>query len=215
MANLYPTDDVYFMNKLHISQLIVVEGKYDKIHLESIVDALIIACSGFSVYKNHDFLRLLRDFSAGPGVIIATDSDHAGFQIRRYLRDAASGGKIYNLYIPDIVGKEKRKVHGSKEGKLGLEGMPVSVLLETLLSLDLEEDSSERRQFLTKNDMLDDGLVAGTGSAARRKQLKKALNLPENLSTDAFIKVVNASITPEEYRAAVLSLADGGAERRF
>ena len=108
---------------LHIEQAVIVEGKYDKIKLSSILDAVIITTNGFSVMKNKEKLEIIRFYAQNKGIIILTDSDSAGFKIRNYLKGAIKNGKIINVYVPDIFGKEKRKAAPSKEGKLGVEGI--------------------------------------------------------------------------------------------
>jgi len=42
------------MEKLKISYPILVEGKYDKIKLDSVADALIITSEGFRIFKNDE-----------------------------------------------------------------------------------------------------------------------------------------------------------------
>ena len=71
---------------IHIKQAIVVEGKYDKIKLSSIVDAVILVTNGFQIYKNPEQLDLIRYYARTTGVILMTDADRAGFQIRNYLK---------------------------------------------------------------------------------------------------------------------------------
>ena len=66
---------------IKLSQAVIVEGKYDKIKLKSILDAVIITTDGFRIYKDKEKLELIRSF-AKKGIIILTDSDKAGFQIR-------------------------------------------------------------------------------------------------------------------------------------
>ena len=73
---------------IHIKQAIVVEGKYDKIKLSSIVDAVILVTNGFQIYKNPEQLDLIRYYARTTGVILMTDADRAGFQIRNYLKGA-------------------------------------------------------------------------------------------------------------------------------
>ena len=94
------------------------------------VDAVIITTNGFSVIKDKEKLEIIRFFAKNKGIIILTDSDSAGFKIRNFLKGAISDGKITNVYIPDIFGKEKRKAVPSKEGKIGVEGIDTQILLE-------------------------------------------------------------------------------------
>ena len=111
------------MKKLKIPYAIVVEGKYDKIKLSSIVDAVIIVTNGFGIYKNKETAELVRYYAEKTGIVILTDSDTAGFRIRGHIKSIVPKGKIINLYSPEIFGKEKRKTEPSKEGKLGVEGI--------------------------------------------------------------------------------------------
>ena len=117
--------------KIKISLPIIVEGKYDKIKLDSIFDATVIVTGGFSVFNNKDKQLMIRRLCSG-GVIVLTDSDGGGKQIRSFLQGALPKDKIHNLYIPKIKGKERRKDHVSKEGFLGVEGMEKDELIRVL-----------------------------------------------------------------------------------
>ena len=106
---------------IRVTEAIVVEGKYDKIKLSSLVDGLIIETDGFRIFKDKEKMALLRSLAESRGLVVLTDSDSAGFLIRHYLAGSIPSGQIKNAYIPDIFGKEKRKAAPSKEGKLGVE----------------------------------------------------------------------------------------------
>ena len=45
------------MEKLLISKVVVVEGKYDKITLENVIDAFILTTDGFGIFKNEEKLK--------------------------------------------------------------------------------------------------------------------------------------------------------------
>ena len=115
-----------------VNEAVVVEGKYDKIKLSALIDGLIIETNGFQIYKNPEKMNLLRRLAKERGLLILTDSDAAGFQIRHYLTGAIGPQYIKQAYIPDIYGKERRKEKASSEGKLGVEGLPLKVLREAL-----------------------------------------------------------------------------------
>lgn len=185
---------------LHIEQAVIVEGKYDKIKLSSVVDAVIITTDGFSVIKNKEKLELIRFFAQKKGIIILTDSDSAGFKIRNFLKGAVSDGKIVNVYIPDIFGKEKRKSVPSKEGKLGVEGIDPKILLEAfekagVISCKKKENSDP----ITKLDLFDTGLSGGRNSSEKRNLLLKKLGMPELLTTNAMLEVINTMMSREEF----------------
>ena len=117
---------------IHTDRAIVVEGKYDKIKLSGIIDGVIICTDGFRIYKDKEMQSLLRTLAKRQGLAVLTDSDVAGFRIRSFLRNICGKQNIVDVYIPDLYGKEKRKAHPSKEGKLGVEGVPEEVLLRAL-----------------------------------------------------------------------------------
>ena len=117
---------------LKIQEAIVVEGRYDKNTLSQVVDAVILETSGFGIFKDKEKLALLRRVGEKRGLILLTDSDGAGFVIRNYLKGALPKDQVKQAYIPDRPGKEKRKKHPGKEGKLGVEGMSPAVLEQAL-----------------------------------------------------------------------------------
>lgn len=206
---------------IKVKQAIIVEGKYDKIKLSSIVDGLIITTDGFSVFKDKEKLALIRKLSENQGVIILTDSDSAGFKIRNYIKGCTQNGKVINIYIPDIFGKEKRKTAPSKEGKLGVEGMSKEIITEAFKkagvaaeeSADNDNSSGEKSGGVTRIMLYDDGFIGREGSEGRRKALLKILSLPEMLSVNGLLEVLNAMYTAEEYRSAV-DLIEKGKERK-
>ncbi len=186
-----------------VKQPIIVEGKYDKIKLESVIDGLIITTDGFRIYKNKEKIQLIRTFAERVGVIILTDSDGAGFQIRNHLKGCIKSGKIYNVYIPDILGKEKRKEKPSKEGKLGVEGIDTDILLKAFSDAGIFSEECEEREWLTRADMFDDGLMGADKSTELRKKLTSELKLPEHLSTSALLEVLNRLYTREAYESVL------------
>lgn len=190
---------------IHLKKALIVEGKYDKIKLSSVTDALIITTDGFSVFKNKEKLALIKSLAESCGVIILTDSDSAGFKIRNYIRGCTQKGRIINLYIPDIFGKEKRKAAPSKEGKLGVEGMSAEILRNALLKsgVTLSEDEKPRLNWATKIMLFDDGLTGRENSSEKRKKLLKQLSLPSLLSSNSLIDVLNTMFTQEEYKKAI------------
>lgn len=189
--------------KITVKQPIIVEGKYDKIKLESVVDGLIITTDGFRIYKDKEKMSLIRTFAQKDGVIILTDSDGAGFQIRNHLKSCIKNGRIINIYIPDIFGKEKRKDKPSKEGKLGVEGMDKELLRKAFLDAGVLSDVETKEPWLAKTDLFDDGLAGGENSAQLRKMLSEELNLPEHISVNALLEVLNRLYDRETYEKAV------------
>ena len=189
------------MKKPKIREVIVVEGRYDKNTLSQTVDAAIVDVGGFGVFRDEKTLALLRRLAEERGVVVFTDPDGAGFVIRNRIKGVLPRDKVKHAYAPDVYGKEKRKKRGGKEGKLGVEGMPPETLLDALRRAGATFEGEETRgggEPITKADMLDAGL-AGDGSASRRAALVKELDLPEHLSANALLDVLNLVMTRQSF----------------
>ena len=184
---------------IRIREAIIVEGRYDKNTLAQIVDAPILETSGFGIFHDRQRLALLRRLAETRGIIVLTDSDGAGFVIRNYLRGAIDPSQVKHAYIPDVAGKERRKRTASKEGKLGVEGMKPEILLDALrrAGATIDEESTVKGKSITKADLYDLGLI-GPDSVEKRKALCKRLELPEHLSANALVEVLNLLMSREE-----------------
>ena len=186
-----------------VKEVIVVEGRYDKNALSQAVDATIVTLGGFSVFNDREKLAFLRRLADKQGLIVLTDSDGAGFVIRNYLKGALPPGKVKQAYIPDIHGKERRKRHAGKEGKLGVEGMRPDVLLEVLrkAGATFEDETAPTdtgKTPITKADLFELGLTGGQDSAAKRQALLKKLDLPEHLTANGLLEALNLLYSVEE-----------------
>lgn len=186
---------------IKLSQAIVVEGKYDKNALRQLVDAPVFETNGFGVMKNRELVELLRLTARRRGLIVLTDSDGAGFVIRNYLKRVLPKAGVLHAYVPDVYGKERRKAHAGKEGKLGVEGMPPEILLQALRNAGAEasEGPAQRGAPIVKADLYAAGYSGRTDSAARRAALLKELSLPEHMSSNALLDALNVLMTREEF----------------
>ena len=191
-----------------IKEVIVVEGRYDKNALAQVVDATVITLGGFSVFNDREKLAFLRRLAEKQGLIVLTDSDGAGFVIRNYLKGALPKELIKQAYIPDVHGKERRKRHAGKEGKLGVEGMKPEVLLTALeragaTFLDGEGESVLPKDPITKADLFALGLTGGPDSAVKRQALLRKLDLPEHLTANGMLEALNLLYDRETLEQAV------------
>ena len=185
-----------------IKEVIVVEGRYDKNTLSQVVDAVIIETGGFGIFNDREKRELLKRLAEARGLILMTDSDGAGFLIRNHLKGCIDQSRIKNAYIPDIYGKERRKAKGSREGKLGVEGMRPEVILEALKRAGATFEGESIRQQdkrISKADLYKKGLSGGPDSAAKRRRLTSQLHLPERLTADGLLDVLNAIMSREEF----------------
>ena len=188
-----------------ISEVIVVEGRYDKNTLSQVVDAVIIETSGFGVFNNKEKQQLLRTLAEKRGMIVFTDSDGAGFVIRNFIKGCVDPKYLKHAYIPDIYGKERRKAKASKEGKLGVEGMKPEGLLEARIAAGATVDgvSEDEKATITKADMFSMGYTGKPDSSKRRAELLKTLGLPEKMTGSALLDVLNVIMTRDEFLALV------------
>ena len=191
---------------LHIEEIIVVEGKYDKERLKKITDAPIVCTGGFSIYKNKQLINFLKQAAENNGIIILTDSDSAGFRIRNRIKQCiGNNGKITNAYIPSISGKEKRKLVPGKEGLLGVEGIDEKVLEEILLKA-ATACKEEKKIYLDKARFFTEGFSGKADSEERRKELAKLLNLPLRISANSMIDIINKTVSEKDFESAVLKI---------
>lgn len=184
------------MDKLKISRAVIVEGKYDKIKLENIVDALIITTEGFGIFKDADKKNYIKKLAEERGLLIITDSDSAGFIIRNHLKSFIDDKYIFNAYIPSIKGKEKRKINPSKEGTLGVEGISREEIIKAIEksgALNLENKENKERKVYTTADLFTLGLSGKPDSKVKREKLLKLLGLPKHVNTNSLIKYMNTA----------------------
>ena len=186
--------------KKRIRYPIIVEGKYDKIKIDSLFDATVIVTNGFAIFNKNEMLSLIRSLAEREGkIIILTDSDGGGHLIRSHIKTAISPDKIINLYTPKTQGKEKRKREASKEGFLGVEGFSAEVLCDILSPFTTDEAEKVDKVPITKADLYALGISGRDDSAQKRETVLKALNLPHDMSPNAMISAVNILFSKEEF----------------
>ena len=191
--------------KLPIKEVVICEGRYDKIKLESLLDADIIALDGFGIFKNHEKKAIIREAAKKRGVIVLTDSDNAGMVIRNHIKSITGDCGVYHLYTPRVSGKESRKAQPSKEGVLGVEGIDA----DELRRLFERFASSKPRSTFTRAMLYEDGLMGGEGSAVKRELLCQKLGLPRNMGVGALLQALSIVTTKEEYKEALNQINEG------
>ena len=189
---------------LHTEKVIVAEGRYDKIRLSSVVDALIITTDGFHIFNDREKQRFLKKLARERGLIIITDSDAAGFKIRTLIKNIVPDSCVTHVFIPDIFGKERRKDTPSKEGKLGVEGIENAVLEDALLksgAFTQSDKKIEPRREITVADLYAAGLTGKADSAEKRREFLRSCALPARLTGNTLIGTLNTLMTYEEFCA--------------
>ena len=190
---------------IKLKEAVIVEGRYDKIKLKNLIDAPIIETNGFRIFNDRERRDMIRQIADKRGILIMTDSDGAGLVIRNFLNGAVDKSKIKHCYIPQLEGKEKRKEQKSKEGFLGVEGVPDDVIIEAIRKSGATVIGEEAAQTneITKADLFTLGLTGSSNSAQKRKKLLKKLNMPDYLSTNAMLTALNCLYSLEELKSVL------------
>lgn len=193
---------------IKLKEAVIVEGRYDKIKLKNLIDAPIIETNGFRIFNDKERRDMIRQIADRRGILIMTDSDGAGLVIRNFLNGAVDKSKIKHCYIPQLEGKEKRKEQKSKEGYLGVEGVPDDVIIEAIRKSGATVIGEEAAQTneITKADLFTLGLTGSSNSAQKRKKLLKKLNMPDYLSTNAMLTALNCLYSLEELKSLLYEI---------
>lgn len=177
---------------IKISQAIIVEGTYDKIKLSSIVDANIVTCDGFDIFQNREKQEYIKKLAKECGVIVLTDSDRAGFMIRNFIKGFVKEGELFQAFIPDVLGKEKRKKKPSKEGMLGVEGIDADIILSALEKACPIDEAEKEFEKVTTAHFYRDGFSGGEESHKKRQLLAEKIGAPKRISAKELIRAINA-----------------------
>ena len=89
---------------IRLKQAVIVEGKYDKIKLSALLDAVIITTDGFGIFKDKEKSELIRTLAKSSGLVILTDSDSAGFKIRNHIKGFIDEGTCHTAEIHQAYG---------------------------------------------------------------------------------------------------------------
>lgn len=192
-----------------IRQALVVEGKYDAARLANLVQGTILTTDGFAIFKDRAMQALFKKIAAAQGLILLTDSDSAGFRIRRFVTGLVGTQYVLQAYVPAVKGKEPRKAEPGKEGLLGVEGIRDELILQGIRTAlesakalhaqpeEGQEQNAAQKRRITYYDLFEWGLSGGPGSAEKRRIFLQQLGLPPRLSKKELVQVLNTLYTYE------------------
>lgn len=168
-----------------VKEIIVVEGRDDTAAIKRAVDANTIETHGFGIRK--ETWDLIEKAYNEKGIIIFTDPDFAGNEIRRKLTEKFP--KAGQAYL-------SRK-DATKSGDIGIENADPDSIIEALSKAHytLEEKCEE----FTSADLLKYGLSGGAQAADRRDRLGKALGIGYGNNKQFVNKLNKYGITREEF----------------
>lgn len=187
---------------MKIKETIIVEGQYDKIKLNSILDADILVTDGFRIFKDSNMQKTIREIAKKNGILIFTDSDRAGFLIRNFIKSCTQGERVFHAFIPEIKGKEKRKEKPGKEGILGVEGIDKKNIYDAILNsgatIDDVKKEEKPKEKITKLDLYKAGLYGKSDSKQKRILFLKKHNLPGKISSNMLLDILNLLYEKDE-----------------
>ena len=168
-----------------IAEIIVVEGRDDQAAIKRAIDTETIATHGFGIAK--ETWELIEKAYNTRGIIIFTDPDFAGKEIRRRIKEKFPNAKEAFLDRKDAT----------KGDDIGIENAKPEAILEALEKAHCTRTVIE--ETFTMADMREYGLSGGTGSSERRSKLGKALGIGYGNGA-AFLKKLNQyGISREEF----------------
>lgn len=148
-----------------INEIIVVEGKTDKIFLESFLDAEIVTTNGSEISK--ETLNFLKELSKTRTLLIMTDPDTPGKRIRDIIQNEI--GCCKHCYV-----EKSKAIRGHKVGIAETSKKDILEALEKVVTFGRNTGT------LNQNDMIKNGLVGDELSAKRRDFLCKQLNIDKS-----------------------------------
>lgn len=176
--------------KKSIKEIIVVEGKDDVSAVKSAVDAEVFQVNGHAVRKNKS-IEKLRVAYENKGLIILTDPDYAGEEIRKYLNKHFPNAK--NAYIP--------RKNSIKNEDIGIENAKPEDIISALESARCSFEENLENIFTT--DLLFEyGLIAQENSFELREKLGNELGIGYSNGKQLLSKLNKYNISLAEFENA-------------
>ena len=148
-----------------IREILVVEGRDDTAAIKKSVDAITIETHGYGITDKT--WKLIEEAYNGPGIIVFTDPDHAGEQIRRRIMEK----------FPEARQAFLDRKAATKKGDIGIENADPESIREALRKAHGSFDAKPAAPVFLQKDLLDAGLIGQADSAARREKLGKILGI--------------------------------------
>lgn len=177
-----------------IKEIIVVEGKDDIAAVKSAVEAEVIATGGFGYNKK--FIENLKIVAEKRGIIILTDPDHAGEQIRKDL----------SKHIQNCKHAFLKQGKALKKDDIGVENATKEDIKEAIKKA--RPEILEKSQEFSKEDLISLGLSGSPNSRDRRERLGDLLGIGYCNAKQFLNRLNNFGITREEFIKALEMIED-------
>jgi ribonuclease M5 len=174
---------------MRIKETIVVEGRDDTAAINRALEAHTIETHGFGI--SEVTWQLIQKAYDTTGIIVFTDPDFAGEQIRKRLADR----------FPDAGHAYLDRLDASASGDVGIEnGSPEAI--RKAISKCRYRNRTEPEVF-AREDLIVAGLWGGPNSAEKRRQTGKILGIGYG-NCNSFLKKLNQFlISKDEFNEAI------------
>jgi ribonuclease M5 len=172
-----------------IKETIVVEGRDDTAAINRAVEAHTIETHGFGISK--DTWQLIQKAYDTTGIIVFTDPDYAGEQIRKRIMERfPNAGQAY-----------LDRQDASASGDVGIENGSPEAIREALSKCKyMNRDEPE---IFTREDLIAAGLWGRANSTVKRRQVGKILGIGYG-NCNSFLKKLNQFlISKDEFNEAI------------
>lgn len=177
-----------------VREVIVVEGRDDTAAVKKALDADTIETHGFGIRRST--WELIEKAYNERGIIIFTDPDYSGNEIRRRLKERFPNAKEAFLAQTDA----------EKDGDIGIENAQPAAIIEALGKAHVT--LGEKRTEFTPSDLIRDGLAGGSSAKQRREKLGKILGIGYANTHTLTDRLNRYGITREEYNEALRTIDD-------
>jgi ribonuclease M5 len=177
-----------------IKEVIVVEGRDDITAVKKAVEASVISVSGFGI--NSSTIEKIKEAQKRQGVIVLTDPDYAGEQIRRIIAKRVPG--IKHAFIT--------RKEGFKDGDIGVENASREAIIDALSKAKCIE--TDKREEFTFFDMVECKLTGDKDSKDRREKLGKILGIGYSNASSFLSKLNDFGISKEEFIEGIIKLEE-------
>lgn len=162
--------------RLRVERAVVVEGKDDVSAVTRACDALIIPTHGFGITA--ETWAVLAKANEELGLIILTDPDHAGQEIRRMLTEKFPGAVQCYMAREDAVSGDDIGIENADPEDIRKAVVRALELHEAACSAaDQQRSGDGSCREVTASDLTDLGLSGAEGSSERRASVCKTLGI--------------------------------------
>ncbi len=176
---------------MKIREIVVVEGKDDTRAVQRALDADTIETNGSAV--SEETLEKIKLAHEKRGVIILTDPDFPGEKIRKTITE----------HVPDckhaFIDKKAARAHNGRG--IGVEHAAPEAIRLALKDAHLMMESNEEN--ITREDLIDAGLIGGPKAAGRRERLGELLKIGYTNGKQLHKRLMMFRISSQEFAEAL------------